>query len=189
MKCIVVVNCGSSSVKVDVFDEQAHHNPWSGTVERVGTDQATLKTVHGDQRAERLLGAIDHGGAVKTILGDIAAAGFAIGAVVHRVVHGGTHFADSVVITDDVIAAVEACVPLAPLHNPANLKGMAATRAGRSAAAEDLAALERNVLLSVLALIYFHPRKQCTHERFLELAAAALAEDLRQFLAETEPAA
>lgn len=129
MKCIVVVNCGSSSVKVDVFDEMAHHNPWSGTVERVGTDEATLKVTHGDTRTQRPLGAIDHGGAVKTILGDIAAAGFAIGAVGHRVVHGGTHFADSVVITDDVIAAVEACVPLAPLHNPANLKGMAATRA------------------------------------------------------------
>lgn len=48
--------------------------------------------------------------------------------------------------------------------------GMTATRSGRSAAAEEFAALERNVMLSILGLIYFHPRKQCTPERFLELA-------------------
>jgi acetate kinase len=129
MKCIVVVNCGSSSVKVDVFDLVATENPWSGAVERVGTDQAVLKTHVGDVKAERALGMTDHGGAVQTILAEIKAAGFEVSAIGHRVVHGGTRFADSVVITEDVIAAITACVPLAPLHNPPNLKGIAATRA------------------------------------------------------------
>lgn len=127
MKCIVVVNCGSSSVKVDVFDVLANENPWSGAVERVGTDKAVLKTTVGDVKAERSLGMTDHGGAVQTILAEIKAAGFEVSAIGHRVVHGGTRFADSVVITDDVIAAITDCVPLAPLHNPPNLKGIAAT--------------------------------------------------------------
>jgi len=129
MKGIVVVNCGSSSVKLDAFDLEAKQPLWSGAVERVGTDKATLKSEHGDKKAERSLGAADHAAAVSALLDDVAAAGVDVAAVGHRVVHGGTRFSDSVIVDDDVIAAVEACVPLAPLHNPPNLKGLAAVRA------------------------------------------------------------
>jgi acetate kinase len=129
MKGIVVVNCGSSSVKLDAFDLEAKRPLWSGAVDRVGTDKASLKSEHGDQKAERSLGTADHAAALAALLDDVAAAGVEVAAVGHRVVHGGTRFSDSVVVDDDVIAAVEACVPLAPLHNPPNLKGLAAVRA------------------------------------------------------------
>jgi acetate kinase len=129
MQGIVVVNCGSSSVKLDVFDLEAKHPLWSGAVERVGTDKASLKSEHGDQKRERTLGAADHAAAVAALLDDVAAAGITVTAVGHRVVHGGTRFSDSIIVDDEVIAAVEACVPLAPLHNPPNLKGLAAVRA------------------------------------------------------------
>jgi acetate kinase len=128
MQGIVVVNCGSSSVKLDVFDLEAKQPLWSGIVERVGTDKAILKSEAGGVKAERALGAADHEAAVVALLDDVKAAGVDVAAVGHRVVHGGTRFSDSVVVTDDVIAAVEACVPLAPLHNPPNLKGLAAVR-------------------------------------------------------------
>ena len=129
MQGIVVVNCGSSSVKLDAFDLEAKRALWSGAVERVGTDKATLKCEHGEQKVERALGAVGHEGAVAALLDDVKGAGVEVAAVGHRVVHGGTRFSDSVVVDDDVIAAVEACVPLAPLHNPPNLKGLAAIKA------------------------------------------------------------
>lgn len=129
MQGIVVVNCGSSSVKIDAFDLEAKETLWSGSVERVGTDKATLKAERGGSKSERALGSADHTAAVNALLDDVKAAGIEVHAVGHRVVHGGTRFSDSVVVTDDVVAAVEACVPLAPLHNPPNLKGLAAVRA------------------------------------------------------------
>jgi acetate kinase len=129
MKSIVVINCGSSSVKLDVFDDVVGENPWSGAVERVGTPQAMLKATHGETRSEKALPDADHAKAIAALLGMVNDAGFDVTAVGHRVVHGGTRFADSVVINADVVAAVEACVPLAPLHNPPNLKGIAAAQA------------------------------------------------------------
>jgi acetate kinase len=129
MQGIVVVNCGSSSVKLDAFDLEAKRALWSGVVERVGTDKATLKSERGEQKVERSLGEVDHEGAVAALLDEVKGAGVEVAAVGHRVVHGGTRFRDSVVVDDDVIAAIEACVPLAPLHNPPNLKGLAAIKA------------------------------------------------------------
>lgn len=129
MRSIVVVNCGSSSVKLDAFDLEAKRTLWSGSVERIGTDKASLKSEHKDQKHERPLGLADHAAAVAALLDDVAAAGLEVAAVGHRVVHGGTRFRDSAIIDDEVTAAVEACVPLAPLHNPPNLRGIAAVRA------------------------------------------------------------
>ncbi len=124
-KSIVVVNCGSSSVKVDTFDLDAKDNTTSFSVERVGTDKAALK--HNGNSTD--LGNVDHAGAVAAVFAAIATMGIEMVAVGHRVVHGGNRFSDSVIITDDVRAAIEACIPLAPLHNPANLKGIDAVTA------------------------------------------------------------
>jgi acetate kinase len=126
MRGIVVVNCGSSSVKLDVFSSDAHTLLSSAVVERVGTEGAVLRREAGGERA---LAGVDHEGALGALLDEVQAAGVEVSAVGHRVVHGGTRFRDSVVIDDDVIAAIERCVPLAPLHNPANLKGIRAIRA------------------------------------------------------------
>jgi acetate kinase len=106
---VLVLNCGSSSVKYQLFDGDA--TVAKGTVERIGEPD-------GD--------APDHTGALRTIMADVDLTGLA--AVGHRVVHGGTAFSAPTVIDDAVVAAIESLVPLAPLHNPANLAGIAVAR-------------------------------------------------------------
>ena len=132
MDAIVVVNCGSSSVKLDVFDVGAQHAALSASVERVGTAQATLTLetpASKDATATKTtqaLGDADHDAAVDALLGAVQGRGFAVQAVGHRVVHGGEKLTRSVLVDDEVLAGIASCVPLAPLHNPANLKGLRA---------------------------------------------------------------
>ncbi len=105
---IFVINCGSSSVKYQVVDTDSGRALAKGSVQRIGDDGR------------------DHGAAIKDILDELSA--LTIDAVGHRVVHGGESFHDSCAITDEVVSAIEACIPLAPLHNPANLAGIRAAR-------------------------------------------------------------
>lgn len=105
---VLVINCGSSSVKYQVLDPEQAAPLSKGAIERIGEDGRT----HASAIAE-VLAAVD---------------GLPIGAVGHRVVHGGERFHDATAIDDEVLAAIEACVPLAPLHNPANLAGIRAAR-------------------------------------------------------------
>ncbi|MFF3864872.1 acetate/propionate family kinase [Micromonospora sp. NPDC001898] len=105
MSRVLVLNCGSSSVKYRLYDGDEVSG--SGTVERVGEPGG---------------GPADHETAVREILGRLDLAGLV--AVGHRVVHGGRRFAEPVLIDDAVFAAIEELVPLAPLHNPANLAGI-----------------------------------------------------------------
>lgn len=127
---IVVVNCGSSSVKAEAFDLEAKDTLASFSAERIGTDKATLQSSIGIAASTTTaLGTADHGAAVKAIVNALYDVGFTIAAVGHRVVHGGHRFSESVVVDADVLAAIEACIPLAPLHNPANLKGITALQA------------------------------------------------------------
>ncbi len=111
-------------MKIEAFDADAKHALADFSAERVGTDQATLKSRIGDTKTSATLGAVDHDAAVKAVFVQLQAAGLVIVAVGHRVVHGGDRFSESVVITADVIAAIDECSALAPLHNPANLKGI-----------------------------------------------------------------
>ncbi|MFT5357317.1 MAG: acetate kinase [Polyangiales bacterium] len=99
---VLVINCGSSSVKYQVLSG-AGDSIASGKVERIG---------HGKTHAE----------AITELLKEVST--HEIGAVGHRVVHGGASMHDSIRIDDDVIAAIRKAVPLAPLHNPANLAGI-----------------------------------------------------------------
>jgi acetate kinase len=134
MDAIVVVNCGSSSVKLDVFDTDVRQALLSAAVERVGTDAAKLSLetpATKDKAAEETslaLPGADHDAALAALLKEVAARGFVVKAVGHRIVHGGETLTDSVVVDDAVIAGIEACVPLAPLHNPANLVGLRAAQ-------------------------------------------------------------
>ncbi len=105
---VLVINCGSSSVKYQVVDTESGYAKVSGKAERVGE------------------GGRDHKAALADILAEIGE--LKVDAVGHRVVHGGADFHDACAITDEVVAAIEACVPLAPLHNPANLAGIQAAR-------------------------------------------------------------
>jgi len=105
---ILVINCGSSSVKYQLIETATGEALHAGVVERIGQEGRT------------------HGAAVAEILARVEA--FEPEAVGHRVVHGGELFHDATLIDDAVVAAIEACVPLAPLHNPANLSGIRIAR-------------------------------------------------------------
>lgn len=128
MKALVVVNCGSSSVKLDVF-ELGGGNPLQAKVERVGGGDAELTVELAGQKRREALGSADHARAVAALLDAVEGQGFEIVAVGHRVVHGGEKLTESVRIDATVLAAIEACAPLAPLHNPANVLGICAVSA------------------------------------------------------------
>jgi acetate kinase len=109
---ILVLNAGSSSVKFRVLD--GDESLAGGVVERIGEPGAPVP---------------DHEHAIDEILSRPEVAGVALGAVGHRVVHGGTRFREPVLVDDDVYDTIETLTPLAPLHNPANLAGIRAARA------------------------------------------------------------
>ena len=130
---VLVVNAGSSSLKYSLVDGETGESPASGSVERIGESAGRLAhEVDGEEHTEErefatfedALGAAvdafeDHG----PQLGDVE-----VVAVGHRVVHGGEQLRRAHPVDDDVVAAVEGLVPLAPLHNPANLEGIAVAR-------------------------------------------------------------
>ncbi len=136
---VLVVNCGSSSLKYELFDIRSESEKAlaSGVADRVGINggqQAVFKHhVPGCAEVEREQPIPDHEVALDLVLktlvdgehGAISALD-EIGAVGHRVVHGGEKFSQSVIIDDEVVAAIEEVAELAPLHNPANLMGIRA---------------------------------------------------------------
>ncbi len=131
---ILVLNCGSSSVKYKLIDTDAEKTLAEGGVEKIGLPDGFLKFKRPDGSKEiKELGHIDHRQAVQAILDILTDSkegcikSFSeIDAVGHRVVHGGEKFNKSVLITDEVIQQVKDCYPLAPLHNPANITGIEA---------------------------------------------------------------
>ena len=134
---ILVLNCGSSSVKYKLIDTAGDVTMAEGGVEKIGLDDGFLKFKRNDGSKEILnLGNTDHKGAVSAILNLLTdakegcIASFAeIDAVGHRVVHGGEKFNKSVLITSAVIDKVKECYDIAPLHNPANITGIEAISA------------------------------------------------------------
>ncbi len=133
---ILVVNCGSSSIKYQLFNMV--NNDWSvlaaGVVEKIGLKGSFLK--HQKEGNEKVLlegEILDHQTGIDYILGVLVSERHGcikeleeIDAVGHRVVHGGEEFNSSVFITNDVVRKMEECIELAPLHNPPNLKGIEA---------------------------------------------------------------
>jgi len=121
---ILVVNAGSSSIKVALFRPDLTQ-VMAGQVSGVGGALAHIKL--GTDNKD--IAAPDHDTALNAILASLAAQGItisALSAAAHRVVHGGTSLVAPCAITDDVIAGIEAATPLAPLHNPHNLAGIRA---------------------------------------------------------------
>mgnify|MGYP002724176072 CR=1 FL=1 len=133
---VLVVNCGSSSLKYQLIDMTNEEVLAKGLAERIGIENSVIKhEVKGKDKEVIEKDLPDHTVAIKTVLDAITdekigviASMDEISAVGHRVVHGGEKFAESVVITDEVIQAIEDCIDLAPLHNPANLMGIAACK-------------------------------------------------------------
>ena len=134
---ILVLNCGSSSLKYQLIDMENEAVLCIGLVERIGIEGSILTQkkdgVEGKYVKEQPMK--DHQDAIKLVLAGVQDSVYGgvkdmseIDAVGHRVVHGGEKFASSVVITDEVEEAIKACNDLAPLHNPANLMGIDAMK-------------------------------------------------------------
>lgn len=129
---ILVLNCGSSSIKYQVFEMPSTTVLAKGIVEKIGMKGSFLKQDRQDGDKVILEGEImDHQSGIEYVLGVISSKKHGcinsleeIKAVGHRVVHGGEKFSSSVFITNEVIEMMEECVSIAPLHNPPNLKGI-----------------------------------------------------------------
>ena len=134
---ILVINAGSSSLKYQLIDMETEKVLAKGLCERIGIDGSKLNhTPDGGEKIVIEKDMKDHSDAIRMVLDALTDANHGvisgmdeIAAVGHRVVHGGEVFSGSVVINAEVKEALEACVPLAPLHNPANLIGIAACEA------------------------------------------------------------
>jgi acetate kinase len=131
---VLVINAGSSSLKYSLVDAGTGHSLASGMVERIGEPTGILTHTGPDQLTHRTEQAFaSHEVALRAAMAAFAAHGPSlaetpIAAVGHRVVHGGERFAEPAVVDDELVAAVTELVPLAPLHNPANLEGIAVAR-------------------------------------------------------------
>ncbi|UOP04946.2 acetate kinase [Conchiformibius kuhniae] len=130
-KLILVLNCGSSSLKGAVLDSASGEVLLSCLAEKLNLSDAFITfKINGEKEQVSLAAQPNHTGAVGALLAELQKHGLdsRIGAVGHRVVSGGEAYSESVLIDEQVLAAVEKCIPLAPLHNPANLLGIRAAQ-------------------------------------------------------------
>ena len=133
---IIVLNCGSSSIKYQLIDMPKGKVNAIGVVEKIGLHGSFIKNERSDGDKVKLEGEIvDHQMGIEYVLGILISEKHGsiksfdeIDAVGHRVVHGGESFHSSVAITDEVVKIIEDCIDLAPLHNPPNLKGINAMK-------------------------------------------------------------
>jgi acetate kinase len=131
---VLVINCGSSSLKYQILDMTNESLLCKGLVERIGMDGSVITHEKiGMDKVKTEVPMKDHKDAIEQVLAAVQDKDHGvvksmdeIGAVGHRVVHAGEKFAKSVLITDEVVKALEECVDLAPLHNPPNLLGISA---------------------------------------------------------------
>jgi acetate kinase len=133
---ILVLNCGSSSIKFQVIETESQQRLIGGLLGEMASESATFSWQKGDERHSDQCGPTDYERGITLILetitkgpGQVIQDLAQIEGIGHRVVHGGEAFAESTLVTPEVFAAIEATIPLAPLHNPANLQGIATCRA------------------------------------------------------------
>lgn len=133
---ILVINCGSSSLKFQLIDSETEKCIAKGLCERIGIEGSQITyTPDGGEKEKTVTPMPDHTEAIRLVLEaltnektGVVKSLDEIGAVGHRIVHGGEKFAASTLITDEVMKAIEECNDLAPLHNPANLIGINACK-------------------------------------------------------------
>jgi acetate kinase len=125
---ILVINCGSSSIKFSLVDPEAGTHVLSGQVERIGSDSGFLKW-KGAVQGEKELGPINHRDAMGAIVAVLRDSGLDFAGIGHRVVHGGEHFTASCHINDESLEVLRAHQHLAPLHNPVNILGIESAQA------------------------------------------------------------
>ena len=132
---VLVINAGSSSLKYQLMNPETGDVSAKGLCERIGIDGRLTHKV-GDKKVVKEISMPSHSEAISATLAilvdevdGVIKSVDEIDAVGHRVLHGGMEFSDSCIIDDEVIAAIEKCIPLGPLHNPANLMGIRACQA------------------------------------------------------------
>ena len=132
---ILIINAGSSSLKYQLMDPETGDVSAKGLCERIYIDGRLTHKV-GDKKVVKDIPMPSHSEAIQAVLAilvdevdGVIKSTDEIDAVGHRVLHGGMEFFDSCIINDEVIAAIEKCIPLGPLHNPANLMGIRACQA------------------------------------------------------------
>lgn len=131
---ILVINCGSSSLKYQLFDMKHEDVLAKGLVERIGMETAMISyKPTGQEEMKEVCEILEHKEAIRKVLEaltdpatGVISSVYEISAVGHRIAHGGEEFSDSARVDDSVIAAVRKNFTLAPLHNPANMKGIEA---------------------------------------------------------------
>ena len=128
---VLVINCGSSSIKYEFNDADIEQVLAKGIVSRIGEEGSHLKHEAGDVKLQKEIPVPSHRSGFELIVQSLLDQNHGVikdlsevSAVGHRTVHGGDTFIESTVITEDVIEKMEVCIPLAPLHNPANLTGI-----------------------------------------------------------------
>ncbi len=132
MTNILVINAGSSSLKYQLIDIDTETVIAKGICERIGIENSQLTyQPKGGEKFVKQQDMKDHADAIRMVLGVLADEKIgvihnmkSIAAVGHRVLHGGEKYSEPVLINDEVLAAIEECIPLGPLHNPANLMGI-----------------------------------------------------------------
>ena len=132
---ILVLNCGSSSLKFQLINMETEERMAKGNFERIGGMKTTLHLNINGKTEEMLHIARDYDEAIEFVLEvlqkpeyDLIKSLDEIGAVGHRIVHGGEMFSKAVLIDDIVISEIEKCIDLAPLHNPAGVAGIKAAK-------------------------------------------------------------
>lgn len=133
---VLVLNCGSSSIKYQFIDTETKVALAKGMVERIGMSSAVLThTPHGKEKIKIVGEILDHSVAIEYVIAVLLSPNHGvikdkkeIDAVGHRVVHGGETFFKSALLTDRVMQAIKDNIELAPLHNPSNIKGIRATK-------------------------------------------------------------
>ncbi len=136
MQNVLVINCGSSSLKYQLLEMQEERLLAKGLIERIGLEMGRhTYAPAGGEKHQAELPVPDHARAIELVIAALTDADRGvvrsmdeINAVGHRVVHAGEKYAGSVIITEDVVAALEECIPLAPLHNPPNIVGIKAAQ-------------------------------------------------------------
>ncbi|MBE0068303.1 acetate kinase [Thermoanaerobacterium thermosaccharolyticum] len=132
---ILVINCGSSSLKYQLIESKDGSVLAKGLAERIGINDSLLTHNANGEKIKIKKDMKDHKDAIKLVLDALVNSDYGvikdmseIDAVGHRVLHGGKYFTSSVLITDDVLKAITDCIELAPLHNPANIEGIKACK-------------------------------------------------------------
>ncbi|ERE01846.1 acetate kinase [Pseudogulbenkiania ferrooxidans EGD-HP2] len=123
---ILVINCGSSSLKFALIDSASHEAVMTGLAEKLGLADACITFKHDGGKQTALLSAPDHAAAMHAIIEKLQQVSLldSVKAIGHRVVHGGEHFKQSALLDENAIDEIERCIKLAPLHNPAHILGI-----------------------------------------------------------------